>query len=223
MLCDKWHQCLTFSSNFKILDNDRLGDISNHDAVATRFERRQSNAWYDNVVLYEVHMYNVYINGIYIKHFSLGKYSIRENREQCYFVVYGCNMCLRCTVWACGSLINPQSFCLYLMHGVWKKVFRKAFQYICFKVFKYSDCIQVAECISIQCITAVQLFRYSIYYNVFQYCPALPVAYDILWTRRANMSLISARDFWASVHPFLHLSLTIINSVCGLQPEGGGG
>ena len=32
--------------------------------VATRFERRQSNAWYDNVVLYGVHMYNVYINGI---------------------------------------------------------------------------------------------------------------------------------------------------------------
>ena len=46
------------------LDNDRLGDISNHDAVATRFARRQSNAWYDNVVLYGVHMYNVYINGI---------------------------------------------------------------------------------------------------------------------------------------------------------------
>ena len=23
-----------------------------------------SNAWYDNVVLYEVHMYNVYVNGI---------------------------------------------------------------------------------------------------------------------------------------------------------------
>ena len=132
-------------------------------------------------------------------------------------------MCLRCSVWACGLLINPQSFCLYLMHGVWKKVFRKVFQYICFKVFKYSDCIQVAECISIQCITAVQLFRYSIYYNVFQYCPALPVAYDILWTRRANMSLISARDFWASVHPFLHLSLTIINSCCGLQPGGGRG
>ena len=46
------------------LNNDRLGDISIHDTVATRFERRQSNAWYDNVVLYEVHMYNVYINGI---------------------------------------------------------------------------------------------------------------------------------------------------------------
>ena len=104
-----------------------------------------------------------------------------------------------------------------------EEVFRKAFHYISFKVFTYSDCIQVAECISIQCITAVQLFRYSISYNEFQYCPALPVAYDILWTRRANMSLIGARDFWASVHPFLHLSLTIINSCCGLQPEGGRG
>ena len=54
------------------LNNDRLGDISNHDAVTTRFWRRQSNAWYDNVVLYAVHMYNVYINGIYITIFHLG-------------------------------------------------------------------------------------------------------------------------------------------------------
>ena len=42
------------------LNTDRLGYISNHDAVATRFERRQSNAWNDNVVLSEVQMYNVY-------------------------------------------------------------------------------------------------------------------------------------------------------------------
>ena len=42
------------------LNTDRLGDISNYAAVATRFERRQSNAWNDNVVLYEVQMYNVY-------------------------------------------------------------------------------------------------------------------------------------------------------------------
>ena len=60
-----------------------------------------------------------------------------------------------------------------------EEVFRKAFHYICFTVFTYSDCIQVAECISIQCITAVQLFRF--------------------------------------------LSITIINSCCGLQPGGGRG
>ena len=42
------------------LNTDRLGDISNHDAVATRFERSQTNAWNDTVVLYEVQMYHVY-------------------------------------------------------------------------------------------------------------------------------------------------------------------
>ena len=45
-------------------------------------------------------------------------------------------------------------------------------------------------------------------YNVFKYCPALPVAYDIHWARRADMSLIITRDFWASFHPFLHHYLT---------------
>ena len=41
-------------------NTDRMRDISNHDAVATRFERRQNNAKNDNVVLYKVQMYNVY-------------------------------------------------------------------------------------------------------------------------------------------------------------------
>ena len=121
--------------------------------------------------------------------------------------------------------LADQSTELLCIFNAWsiKKVFRKVFQYIYFKVFPYSDYIQVAECISIQCVNTVQLFRCSIYYNVFQYCPALPVAYDILWTHRANMSLISTRDFWASVHPFLHLSLTNLNSCCGLQPGEGRG
>ena len=59
-----------------------------------------------------------------------------------------------------------------------EEVFRKAFHYICFKVFTYSDCIQVAECISIQCITAVQLF--SIQY-LLQCISILPSSACGLW------------------------------------------
>ena len=43
------------------LNTDRMRDIYlTMMQVATRFERRQNNAKNDNVVLYKVHMYNVY-------------------------------------------------------------------------------------------------------------------------------------------------------------------
>ena len=60
--------------------------------VATPFERRQNNAKNDNVALYKVQMYNVYqiIKRFKIT-FSIGKYSIRVDREQCYLGVNRCN------------------------------------------------------------------------------------------------------------------------------------
>ena len=65
------YQCLTFKSNFKILNKkkkhklntDRMRDIRTYLTmmqVATGFECRQNNAKNDNVVLNKVQMYNVY-------------------------------------------------------------------------------------------------------------------------------------------------------------------
>ena len=118
-------------------------------------------------------MYNVYINGIYIKHFSLGKYSIREDREQCYFVVSGCNMYLRCSVWACGSLINPQSSCLYLLHAVWKKYLERhsiiyASRYLHTAIaYKLQNVFQYSVSLQYNCFDTVFT---TMYFNTAQLC-----------------------------------------------------
>ena len=61
-----FYQCLTFKSNFKILNETQIEYWSDkgHNLtmmqVVTRFERRQNNAKNDNVVLCKDQMYNVY-------------------------------------------------------------------------------------------------------------------------------------------------------------------
>ena len=82
-------------------------------------------------------------------------------------------MCLRCSVWACGSLINPQSFCLYLMHAVWKKYLErhsiiyasrylnKAIAYKLHNVFQYSVSLQY------NCFDTIFT---TMYFNTAQLC-----------------------------------------------------
>ena len=69
--------------------------------------------------------------------------------------------------------------------------------------YKLQNVFQYSVSLQYNCFDTVFT---TMYFNTAQLC-LWPMTF--FGTRRANMSLISARDFWASVHPFLHLSLPL--------------
>ena len=82
-------------------------------------------------------------------------------------------MCLRCSVWACGSLINPQSFCLYLMHAVWKKSLERhsiiyASRYLNTAIaYKLQTVFQYSVSLQYNCFDTVFT---TMYFNTAQLC-----------------------------------------------------